>query len=152
MRYVLIAAAIFLTTPVSAKLCKVTLDSGEQLEAQAALTRSEQIKGLSGSVRHDAGLIMAWDRAEVRAVWMKGTDTTLTAAFIGEDGRIQSIQNMTPNTDTVHSSHHPVVAIIEVTPSISERLKWEKGGYVTSSNCFRLKKISKPQENYYDPK
>lgn len=152
MRYVLIVTAIFFTSALSAKLCKVTFDNGEQLEAQTALTRSEQIQGLSGSARHDASLIMAWDKAEVRGVWMKGTDTKLTAAFIGEDGQIQSIQNMAPNTETVHSSLHPVIAIVEVTPSIAKRLHWQKGGYVISSDCFRLNKFSEAQENDYDPK
>lgn len=152
MRYVLITASIFLTASVSAKLCKVTFDNGEFLETKAALTLPEQTEGLSGSYKQNASLIMAWSSAEVRAVWMRGTETPLTAAFIGEDGRIQSVQNMLPNTDTAHSSLHPVIAIIEVTTSVANRLKLKTSGYVMSSNCFRLKKNPDFQEKKYDPK
>lgn len=139
MRYALIVVALLSSSPALSKLCKVQLNNGKELTAPTALTLSEQVKGLSGENNAHDRLIMSWDKPAVRSVWMRDTFQPLTAGFIGADGVIQSIQDMKPNTDTVHSSLHPVIAIIEVSPAESSRLAWKRGDYVTHSDCFTVK-------------
>lgn len=138
MRCLFLAAALMTATPAISKLCTVKLDNGEQLTAPAALALHDQVKGLSGKNQGNKQLIMAWDKPDVRAVWMKDTPMPLTAAFIGIDGRIQSIQEMQPETNTAHSSLHPVIAIIEVSPAISAQLKWTRETFVVASDCFSI--------------
>jgi uncharacterized membrane protein (UPF0127 family) len=91
----------------------VIFEHGQLITLPAAVTQADQVKGMSGD-NSSTGLILAWKTAEPRAVWMKDTSNPLTAAFIGADGVIQSIQDMQPNTDTAHSSLHPTIAIIEM--------------------------------------
>ncbi|RVR82899.1 DUF192 domain-containing protein [Citrobacter freundii] len=102
-----------ITYQASAEPCMVIFEHGQLITLPAAVTQADQVKGMSGE-NHSTGLILAWKTAEPRAVWMKNTPTPLTAAFIGADGVIQSIQDMQPNSDTAHSSLHPTIAIIEM--------------------------------------
>ena len=139
MRYALMVVAVLSSSPALSKLCKVQLSNGHQFAAPTALTLNDQVKGLSGKNPINDRLIMAWDNPAVRSVWMRNTFIPLTAAFVGEDGKIQSLQDMKPNTDTAHSSLHPVIAIIEVSPKESARLGWKRGDYVTHSSCFTVK-------------
>ncbi|HCA3195781.1 TPA: DUF192 domain-containing protein [Klebsiella pneumoniae] len=136
MRILLITAALVVSQPVTSKLCKVQLSNGAELSASLALTQSEQVKGLSGEHEASTSLIMTWNKPAQRAIWMKDTHMPLTAAFIGPDGMIQSIQDMEPDTETAHSSFHPVIAIVEVPRTVSEQLKWKRGEFVTYSTCF----------------
>lgn len=144
MRYLAIGLALAISHPALSKLCKVNLSSGTEINAPVALTEADQVKGLSGKQASSSSLILAWRSAAQRAVWMKDTHMPLTAAFIGPDGMIQSIQDMEPDTKTAHSSLHPVIAILEVPRHTSEQLKWKRGDYVTYSSCFPVSITSKP--------
>ncbi|MFP1771073.1 DUF192 domain-containing protein [Lonsdalea quercina] len=126
------------TLEASAKPCMMIFDNGESITLPAALSQTAQVKGLSGN-NNDLGLILAWKTAEPRSVWMKDTHNPLTAVFIGTNGVIQSIQDMQPNSDTVHSSLHPTMAIIEMRTEKFKQFKLSQGDKVTSSQCFPLK-------------
>ena len=151
MRFLLITAALAVSQPAMSKLCKVQLSNGEELSAPVALTQSEQVKGLSGKQKASASLIMSWNTPAQRAVWMKDTHMPLTAAFIGPDGMIQSIQNMEPETETAHSSFHPVIAIVEVPRAVSGQLKWKRGEFVTYSTCFPVSNGSNTDGKMNEP-
>jgi uncharacterized membrane protein (UPF0127 family) len=127
------------TLPINAKTCKVTFENDQSVTLPVAKKTADQVRGLSGN-NTDQGLIMAWDTAEYRAVWMRETHSPLTALFIGPDGVIQSIQDMQPNTDTAHSSLHPTIAIIELKHEIWKKLTLIRGERVISSECFPLPK------------
>ncbi|ANE73821.1 DUF192 domain-containing protein [Escherichia coli] len=116
----------------------VIFEHGQLITLPAAVTQADQVKGMSGE-NHSTGLILAWKTAEPRAVWMKNTPTPLTAAFIGADGVIQSIQDMQPNSDTAHSSLHPTIAIIEMRTEKFKQFRLSKGDKIISSQCFPLK-------------
>ncbi|HBV4265995.1 TPA: hypothetical protein MDW71_005288 [Klebsiella pneumoniae] len=122
----------------NAEPCMVIFGNGQLITLPSAITQAEQVKGLSGN-NHNPGLILAWQTAKPRAVWMKDTPHPLTAAFIGDDGTIQSIQDMQPNSDTAHSSLHPTIAIIEMRTEKFKQLKLSKADKVISSQCFPLK-------------
>lgn len=138
MRGLIIGLAIAFSQPALSKSCTVQFSNGMEIKAPVALSKADQVKGLSGTETAASSLIMAWSTATMRAVWMKDTHIPLTAAFIGPDGIIQSIQDMAPETETVHSSLHPVIAILEVPRAVSEQLKWKRGQFVTYSSCFAV--------------
>ena len=122
----------------SAKPCTVIIENGQTITLPVALSQAEQVIGLSGE-NNNAGLILAWKTAKQRAVWMENTHNPLTAAFIGANGIIQSIQDMQPNSDTPHSSLHPTIAIIEIRSDIFKQFKLSKGDKIISSEGFPLK-------------
>ncbi|AVL12061.1 TPA: DUF192 domain-containing protein [Salmonella enterica subsp. enterica serovar Aberdeen] len=126
------------TYQASAEPCMVIFEHGQLITLPAAITQADQVKGMSGE-NHSTGLILAWKTAEPRAVWMKDTPTPLTAAFIGANGVIQSIQDMQPNSDTAHSSLHPTIAIIEMRTEKFKQFRLSKGDKIISSQCFPLK-------------
>ncbi|EAQ0160262.1 DUF192 domain-containing protein [Salmonella enterica] len=126
------------TYQASAEPCMVIFEHGQLITLPAAVTQADQVKGMSGD-NSSTGLILTWKTAEPRAVWMKDTSNPLTAAFIGADGVIQSIQDMQPNTDTAHSSLHPTIAIIEMRTEKFKQFRLSKGDKIISSQCFPLK-------------
>ncbi|EAU4728428.1 DUF192 domain-containing protein [Salmonella enterica] len=139
MRKALLSIILLATTfQASAKPCMVIFENGQLITLPAALSQADQVTGMSGD-NHNTGLILAWSTAEPRAVWMKNTPNPLTAAFIGADGIIQSIQDMQPNSDTAHSSLHPTIAIIEMRTEKFKQFKLSKGDKVISSQCFPIK-------------
>ena len=119
------------TYQASAEPCMVIFEHGQLITLPAAVTQADQVKGMSGE-NHSTGLILAWTTAE-------DTPTPLTAAFIGADGVIQSIQDMQPNSDTAHSSLHPTIAIIEMRTEKFKQFRLSKGDKIISSQCFPLK-------------
>jgi len=134
--YFMFIASIF---SIKAKTCEIVFHNNQSVTLPVATTTADQVRGLSGN-NNDKGLIMAWDTAEYRAVWMRETYSPLTALFIGPDGVIQSIQDMQPNTDTAHSSLHPTIAIIELKAEIRKTLTFIRGEKVISSQCFPIQK------------
>ncbi|EAS3771721.1 DUF192 domain-containing protein [Salmonella enterica subsp. enterica serovar Virchow] len=139
MKKTLLSLTLLATTcQASVQPCTVIFENGQLITLPAAVTQADQVKGLSGD-NHNTGLILAWNTAEPRAVWMKNTPNPLTAAFISANGVIQSVQDMQPNSDTAHSSLHPTIAIIEMRTEKFKQFKLSKGDKVISSQCFPLK-------------
>jgi uncharacterized membrane protein (UPF0127 family) len=69
---------------------------------------------------------------------MKDTPAPLSAAFVAGDGRIQSVQDMQPDTTTAHSSLRPVIAVIEVPQGELVKRGIQRDSYVIDSSCFTL--------------
>lgn len=62
----------------------------------------------------DAGMIFVWDRDIREGFWMKDTLIPLSIAFIASDGVIIDIQDMEPQTLTVHYPSGPYRYALEV--------------------------------------
>lgn len=118
--------------------CEIQFSNGAALQLPVARSQVEKAKGLSGNAEPAPGMLFVWDAPVIKAIWMRDTPAPLTAAFIGPDGLVQSIQDMAPNTDTPHYSLHPLISIIEVPRGELAELRVERGSYVVRSTCFQL--------------
>lgn len=123
--------------------CEIQFNNGSRLELPVARSQVEKAKGLTENQNPAPGMLFVWDAPIFKSIWMRDTPAPLTAAFIGPDGLVQSVQDMTPNTDTPHYSMRPFISIIEVPRGKLTELGVERGSYVVRSTCFQLAAIGK---------
>src|ERR1700674_2874681 len=79
---------------------------GHRLVAETATTAATRTIGLMHrfSLKPDHGMLFVFDAPQPLAFWMKNTFVPLSIAFIGADGRILNIEDMTPQSETTHPS------------------------------------------------
>jgi uncharacterized membrane protein (UPF0127 family) len=79
---------------------------GHRLVAEIAATNETRTVGLMNrfSLKPDHGMLFVFDAPQPLAFWMRNTHVPLSIAFIGADGRILNIDDMTPRTDDTHPS------------------------------------------------
>src|SRR3954470_24239802 len=67
-----------------------------EIRAEVALTEQARLRGLMfrDILGENSGMLFAYPRAEVAAMWMKNTKIALSVAFINADGRILNIAEM----------------------------------------------------------
>lgn len=118
--------------------CQIQFSNGAELKLPVARSQVEKAKGLTNNVNPAPGMLFLWEAPVIKSVWMRDTPAPLTAAFIGPDGLVQSVQDMAPNTDTPHYSMHPLISIIEVPRGKLAEIGVERGSYVVRSTCFQL--------------
>ena len=122
MRNILMCAVATLmvvaTIPVrAAELPTTTLTIGTQkLTAEVAMTPAQRETGLMNrfSLKPDHGMLFVFERAEPLSFWMRNTYVALSIAFIGTDGRILNIEDMSPQTDEPHWSKGPALFALEM--------------------------------------
>ena len=113
-------AALLIAAPVpvrSAELATTTLTIGtHKVTAEVATTSEQQITGLMNrfSLKPDTGMLFPFERPEVRSFWMRNTYVALSIAFIGADGRILNIEDMSPLTDDPHWSKGAALFALEM--------------------------------------
>ncbi len=90
--------------------------AGHSLRAELALRPAEQERGLMFRTQlpPDYGMLFAWPQARKICMWMKNTLLPLSVAFIDANGRIISIQDMEPQTETRHCAPRPVPYALEM--------------------------------------
>jgi uncharacterized membrane protein (UPF0127 family) len=74
-------------------------DGGERsLSVRVADSEAERAQGLMGvrDLPDDEGMAFVFDEPSTTAFWMKGTAIPLSIAFVGTDGHILNIAEMTP--------------------------------------------------------
>jgi uncharacterized membrane protein (UPF0127 family) len=103
-----LAVVIVLSGLASAQdLATVQLNiKGHRLVAETAATTATRTVGLMHrfSLKPDQGMLFVFNAPQPLAFWMKNTFVPLSIAFIGADGRILNIEDMTPQTETTHPS------------------------------------------------
>ena len=101
----------------------VTFDtaSGERhtFGVEIADTDEERAQGLMGRTElgQDSGMVFVYDEPSSGSYWMKDTLIPLSIAFVGEDGTIHTIREMTPcTTETcrTYAPRKPYVYAIEM--------------------------------------
>ena len=113
-------AALLIAAPVpvrAAELATTTLTIGtHKVTAEVATTSEQQITGLMNrfSLKPDTGMLFPFERPEVRSFWMRNTYVALSIAFIGADGRILNIEDMSPQTDDPHWSKGAALYALEM--------------------------------------
>jgi uncharacterized membrane protein (UPF0127 family) len=113
-----VAVLMALSSPASGEeLPTVQLSiKGHRLVAQTAATTATRTIGLMHrfSLKPDHGMLFVFDAPQPLAFWMKNTYVPLSIAFIGADGRILNIEDMTPQTETTHPSRDLALYALEM--------------------------------------
>jgi uncharacterized protein len=110
MRAIALAATCLAFTAagsLAAELPTIDLKIGShKLVAEIAATPETRTTGLMRrfSLRPDHGMLFVFDAPQPLAFWMRNTYVPLSIAFVGADGRILNIDDMSPQTDATHPS------------------------------------------------
>ena len=114
---------------------------GHELTIELATTPETRSCGLSlrESLPTNRGMLFVYAEPEILTFWMKDTRIPLSIAFIDADGRIVSIQKMTPFlTSKHHESPVPALYALEVNQGWFEENGIGVGDVVEFSLPFTL--------------
>jgi hypothetical protein len=115
---VALAVAVIAAAPVrAAPLPTIDLTiNGHRLVAEIAATEATRTYGLMNrfSLQPDHGMLFVFSEPQPLAFWMKNTYVPLSIAFIGADGRIINIDDMTPRTEDTHPSRALALYALEM--------------------------------------
>ncbi len=89
--------------------------AGHQLNAYVARTDEERALGLMyrREMPDDEGMLFMCEEERVQSFWMKDTPLPLSIAFLEEDGTIQKIADMEPESLEATRSDQPVRYVLE---------------------------------------
>jgi len=84
--------------------------------AEVAATQQVRTTGLMHrfSLQPGHGMLFVFSTPQALAFWMRNTFIPLSIAFIGRDGKILNIEDMSPQTDTPHPSRGPAQYALEM--------------------------------------
>ncbi|MGB6240961.1 MAG: DUF192 domain-containing protein [Castellaniella sp.] len=124
--------ALLANNPAQAQppLPAITLQLGEHaIQAELADTPATLQAGLMDrpSMPANAGMLFMLGPPGVQCFWMKNTLIPLSIAFIDEQHRIVSIQDMQPHDLTPHCSPSPVAIALEMNQGWFERTGIQTG-------------------------
>jgi uncharacterized membrane protein (UPF0127 family) len=112
----LVALALF-AAPAAARDARVPLAIGTHVfQVEVAATPTERARGLMGRTRLPAngGMLFVFETADRHCFWMRNTPLPLSIAFIDAAGRIVSLADMAPRTDTLHCPPSEIRHALEV--------------------------------------
>ena len=112
-----IAASAWLASLALAQMPMMELSAGIHLiRAEVAHTFETRAQGLMHrrSLGPNEGMLFVFPRAEVQCMWMKNTMVPLSVAFMDEKGKIVSISDMQPQTETPHCAAAPAKFALEM--------------------------------------
>jgi hypothetical protein len=116
---------------------------GHRAFAEVAASTPTRTLGLMNrfSLQPDHGMLFVFNTAHPLAFWMKNTYVPLSIAFIDKDGRILNIEDMAPQTETMHPSRGPALYALEM------KQGWFAGrGISTGDRVEGLSKVAKARE------
>ena len=112
------AAAVSIAAGVAlAQLPTMELSAGIHLiRAELAYTFETRAQGLMfrKSLGPNEGMLFVFPQAEPHCMWMKNTLIPLSVAFIDEKGRIVSVSEMRPQSETSHCAAAPAKFALEM--------------------------------------
>jgi hypothetical protein len=103
---------------------ELTLHIGKHaVRAEIADTAKSRELGLMGRERlcADCGMLFIFEMADRHNFWMKNTPLPLSIAFIAADGGIINIEEMQPNTTTLHGALGNALYALEMNSGWFER-------------------------------
>ncbi len=102
---------------VAGELATIPLSiKGHRVVAEVAATPETRTTGLMHrfSLKPDHGMLFVFSTPQPLAFWMKNTFIPLSIAFIGPDGHILNIEDMSPQTENTHPSRGPALYALEM--------------------------------------
>lgn len=144
-----VAFCLSISTPASAKesaaaaLPTITLKAGGQsVRAEVAASEERREKGLMfrEKMGKNEGMLFIFPQPGYHAMWMQYTPLPLAVAFMDERGRIVSIHEMKPFTETTHQAAGPARYALEMNGGWFSANKVKVGDAITG-----LDKAPKPQ-------
>ncbi len=100
-----------------AQLPRMELTAGIHLiRAEVANTFDTRARGLMfrKQLGQNEGMLFVFPQSEAHCMWMKNTLIALSVAFMDEQGRIVSISEMQPQTETSHCAAAPAKFALEM--------------------------------------
>ena len=99
------------------QLPRVELSAGmHRIDAQVAQSHPERQTGLMHRTempQHE-GMLFVFEQPAKQCFWMKNTLLPLTAAFVADDGTIENLADMKPQSLESHCSSKPVRYVLEM--------------------------------------
>jgi uncharacterized membrane protein (UPF0127 family) len=85
-------------------------------QVELAVTPQQRQRGLMGRTHlsADSGMLFVFEQSDRHCFWMRDTPLPLSIAFIDSTGRIASLADMQPRTDTLHCPTTDVRYALEV--------------------------------------
>ena len=111
------AAASIAASVAFAQLPVLELSAGIHLiRAEAASTFEARAQGLMfrKHLGPNEGMFFVFPQSELHCMWMKNTLIPLSVAFVDEKGKIVSISDMQPQTETSHCAAAPAKFALEM--------------------------------------
>ena len=115
---------------------------GQPIRADVAATDATREKGLMfrEKMGKNEGMLFVFSSVGYHAMWMRNTPLPLSVAFADEAGRILSIHEMEPHTETTHQSAGPARFALEMNKG------WFAANKVKVGDAIKgLDKAPKPQ-------
>lgn len=110
------------------KKCDLHFSTGLVLRSvPVAVTNADQAQGLSKLMNVGPGMLFAWHSPTQRYFWMHNTWVPLSIGYFDAKGRLFSIQEMAPNTDTIHASEKPALLALELSHGLFGAYKLKIG-------------------------
>ena len=116
LRIAVALLAALIASGAHAQASEITLSiAGHKLRAEVAASPEARSQGLMYRQRLEAnrGMLFVFPETTTQSMWMMNTLIPLSVAFIGPDGRILNILDMTPQTVDIHASEGPAAYAIE---------------------------------------
>lgn len=108
--------AVLLALRAHAQALEITLSiAGHKLRAEVAASPDARSRGLMfrEHLEENRGMLFVFAEPAMQSMWMMNTLIPLSVAFIGSDGRILNIADMTPQTADIHPSRGPALYALE---------------------------------------
>jgi uncharacterized membrane protein (UPF0127 family) len=106
-----------LAAPALAQLPVIELTAGIHLiHAEVANTFETRAQGLMfrKQLGPNEGMLFVFPQAEAHCMWMKNTLIPLSVAFMDREGKVVSIAEMRPQTETSHCAAAPAKFALEM--------------------------------------
>jgi uncharacterized membrane protein (UPF0127 family) len=112
-----------------APLVAETSEGDRRLTIEVADEEHERSAGLMfrQTMADDHGMLFVFDQTRPAGFWMKNTPMPLDLVFIGEDGRVRSIEKGEPFSEASISPGVPVRFVLEVKRGIAQAIGLEEG-------------------------
>ena len=111
------ATLLLSTTPAMAEMPRMELNASfHRIEAEVAADQPNRTQGLMNRRRMgtNQGMLFVFPQNDRHCMWMRNTFLPLSVAFLDEGGKILSIEDMKPQTDTSHCAAGPARFALEM--------------------------------------
>jgi uncharacterized protein len=128
---------------IASSVATIALKVGSQtIRAEIAATDETRQKGLMfrEKMANNTGMLFIFPDIAYHAMWMRNTPLPLAVAFMDESGKIVSIHEMLPFTETTHQAAGPARYALEMNS------EWFSRNQVKAGDTIKgLEKAPKPK-------